>query len=104
MTEIPSSEGQQTLVTHHDIQTWAGRHNGMPAMRRVPDAYGGARAELSLRFHREEAPAGTPSLDNGPAPCSWTAWLAELDRQQLAVRVTDADGPRCELVKRSTLR
>jgi hypothetical protein len=26
------------------------------------------------------------------APCSWTAWLAELDRQNLALRIRDDDG------------
>jgi hypothetical protein len=39
------------------------------------------------------------SEDDGMSPCSWTAWLAELDRQQLALQVDmAADG--FELVER----
>ena len=45
--------------------------------------------------------AGMPQVDDGPSPCSWTAWLAELDRRQLALCVNDRDD--FELVERSQL-
>jgi hypothetical protein len=34
------------------------------------------------------------------SPCSWTAWLAELDRQQLALKV-DPAADKFELVERN---
>jgi hypothetical protein len=39
------------------------------------------------------------SQDDGMSPCSWTAWLAELDRQQLALQV-DMTADDFELVQR----
>ena len=39
-------------------------------------------------------------LDGDMSPCSWNAWLAELDRQQLALKIgPEADG--FELVERN---
>lgn len=95
-----ATQGAHLLIAHHDIQDWVGQHNGLPAMQRVPNAYGLGRAELSLRFRGPDAPEAMPSLDDGAAPCAWSAWLAELDRQHLAVRITDPDGPAYELVPR----
>ena len=89
------------LVAHHDIQSWVSSHNGMPAMHRVPNQFGGAKAQLSLRFRGPEAPELMPTIDDGSAPCSWNAWLAELDRQELAVRITSPQGPDYQLVPRS---
>jgi hypothetical protein len=37
--------------------------------------------------------------NEGVSPCSWTAWLAELDRQQLALKV-DMAADDFELVDR----
>jgi hypothetical protein len=36
-------------------------------------------------------------------PVSWTAWLAELDRQQLALRVSENGETEYELVERRSL-
>lgn len=78
-----------TLTEHRDIQNWVTARMGRPAIRRVPDPTGQVRARLALNFARPQAPTETPSQDDGMSPCSWTAWLAELDRQNLALRVSD---------------
>ncbi len=78
-----------TLIEHRDIQNWVTARQGKPALRRVPDPNGQVRARLALNFARPTAPTETPSQDDGMSPCSWTAWLAELDRQHLALRVSD---------------
>lgn len=86
-----------TLTRHRDIQSWVIDRKGSPAIALIHDRFGEKRARLLLRFARSQA-----ILDeDGMSPCSWTAWLAELDRQQLALRV-DPDGE-CELVSRSVL-
>ncbi len=78
-----------TLVRHRDIQNWVNAREGRPAIRREPDRMGRMRSRLVLNFDRPTAPTKTPSQDNGMSPVSWTAWLAELDRQNLALRVND---------------
>lgn len=93
----------QTLVRHRDIQNWVSKRRGMPAITRVPDRFGDVRARLTLNFPRHDVMTGTPSLDDGVSPCSWTAWLAELDRQELALRVDDSSPTRFELVARRDL-
>lgn len=86
-----------TLTRHRDIQSWVVSRKGSPAIALVPDRFGTKRAQLLLRFARSRG----ISVDDGMSPCSWTAWLAELDRQQLALRI-DASGE-YELVSRSIL-
>lgn len=88
-----------TLTRHRDIQNWVNDRRGSPAIARVRDHFGQEQAELRLRFDHEQAYRAEP--DDGMSPCSWTAWLAELDRQQLALRV-DTRGD-CALVSRSSL-
>lgn len=92
----------RTLTGHRDIQNWVADRNGIPAIARVRNRFGEERAQLKLRFARAGKPgsAGDQTDDaTGLSPCSWTAWLAELDRQDLALKVdTEADG--CELVQR----
>jgi hypothetical protein len=86
-----------TLTRHRDIQSWVSDRQGTPAIARVRNKMGEARAQLKLRFapDRDDREAGEMS------PCSWSAWLAELDRQQLALRVEPTG--QCELVSRQTL-
>lgn len=83
-----------TLTRHSDIQNWVSDRKGIPAVARVRNRFGEERAELLLRFVRSQG----HSVDDGMSPCSWTAWLAELDRQQLALKITPAG--ECELVPR----
>ncbi|WP_224704041.1 hypothetical protein [Devosia aquimaris] len=77
-----------TLTRHRDIQNWVAARQGTPAIARLRNGYGQERAQLRLRFASHRLP--TP-LDEQAAtsPISWTAWLAELDRQQLALQIDD---------------
>jgi hypothetical protein len=97
-------DNQKVLTRHSDIQAWVTSRKGLPAIRRVPDASGAVRARLALRFsHKQPTPRATPAQDDGMSPCSWNAWLAELERQQLALKVGAAAPDGCELVERKTL-
>ena len=79
-----------TLRRHQDIQNWVSAHKGMPAISRVPTRSGELNAQLRLKF---AVPATTPSrmpaMDDGLSPVSWSAWFAELDRQNLVLQVND---------------
>lgn len=77
-----------TLTRHRDIQAWVVDRRGLPAMARVADRFGEVRPQLTIHFGHPAAPTAAPSMDDGISPVSWTAWLAELDRQQLALKVT----------------
>ena len=62
---------------------------GRPAIARVRDSFGDVKARLALKFDRTDRPMAAPSVDDGLSPVSWSAWLAELDRQNLALQVDD---------------
>lgn len=91
-----------TLTRHRDIQNWVSERRGQPAMVRRMNNFGEFRARLALKFGRLPGPDGMPETDQGASPVSWSAWLAELDRQQLALRVTEG-GAEYEFVERKTL-
>jgi hypothetical protein len=90
-----------TLVRHRDIQAWVTDRRGMPAIVQAHDKFGELRARLALRFSVKRAPGATP--EDGVCPVSWSAWLAELDRQQLVLRVSDEDDAEYELIARKSL-
>jgi hypothetical protein len=92
-----------TLTRHKDIQDWVVERRGLPAMVRSPNRFGEWRARLALRFERPGRPAEMPQIDQGASPISWAAWLAELDRQQLALRVSENGETEYEFVERKTL-
>ena len=94
-----------TLTRHRDIQNWVSDHHGTPAIRRIPDRFGKLEAHLVLSFKAPKAPPdrGMPQLDDGVSPVSWNAWLAELDRRHLALRVSDRSSPDFEFVERNEL-
>ena len=92
-----------TLTLHRDIQAWVSERRGLPAMVRAHNRFGELRARLALKFNRPARPDGMPAVDQGASPVSWTAWLAELDRQQLALRVSEEGDLDYELVERKTL-
>jgi hypothetical protein len=87
-----------TLTRHRDIQNWVTDRKGIPAIARVRNRFGEEHAQLRLSFQRQRK-AQLESQDDGMSPCSWTAWLAELDRQQLALKV-DLGADEFELVER----
>ncbi|RUT29329.1 hypothetical protein EMQ25_14495 [Arsenicitalea aurantiaca] len=89
------------MVRHKDIRAWVSARRGQPAISSVRDRLGEMRAKLTLSFDkRAERPQAAPSIDDGLSPCSWTAWLAELDRQHLALKVNPGSQPEYELVPR----
>jgi hypothetical protein len=94
-----------TLTRHRDIQEWAHDNHGSPAIRREPNRFGEVRARLELIFRSPKGRpvGGMPQVDDGVSPVSWSAWLAELDRRQLALKVTDQRPDDFELVPRREL-
>lgn len=92
-----------TLTRHRDIQAWVSERRGLPAMVQAPNSFGEMRSHLALKFNRPPRPSGMPAVDQGASPVSWTAWLAELDRQQLALRVSEDGAADYEFVERKTL-
>lgn len=85
------------LTSHRDIRNWVVDRRGMPAIARVRDRFGEERSQLRLRFEQQ----AEGREDAGMSPCSWAAWLAELDRQQLALRIEP--GGECDLVSRQIM-
>ena len=92
-----------TLTRHRDIQAWVSDRHGMPALVRENNRFGEMRARLALRFATMGKPKGMPGVDQGASPVSWNAWLAELDRQHLALRVTEGNDAEYELIDRKSL-
>jgi hypothetical protein len=88
-----------TLIKHRDIQNWVTARRGMPAIARIPNSLGEVRARLALKFRHEPRPA-MPEMDDGMSPVSWNTWLAELDRQQLALKVSNQNSADFEFVER----
>jgi hypothetical protein len=83
-----------TLTQHRDIQNWVTARHGMPAISRVPNNFGEMRARLALKFGKvRRPPSALPDVDvdDGMSPVSWSSWLAELDRQHLALKVSGSD-------------
>jgi len=91
-----------TLTRHRDIQAWVTARKGLPAMIRDRSDLGHQQARLALRFDGPGRPEGLPTVDQEASPIGWAAWLAELDRQQLALRVGE-DGHDYALVERASL-
>jgi hypothetical protein len=90
-----------TLTRHRDIQTWVSERRGIPAIARVRNNFGDLRARLCLSFERQRRSNENRSkADDGMSPVSWTAWLAELDRQDLALKVSGSEKPEFEFVAR----
>ena len=88
---MQNKQTSTTMLTgHRDIKNWVLDRNGIPAIERVRNRFGQEHAQLKLRFANAERARPVGEL-SGMSPCSWTAWLAELDRQQLALSVK-ADG------------
>jgi len=93
----------QTLTRHRDIQAWVAHRKGLPAMIQAPNSFGQMKSRLALRFDSTGKPVGMPAVDQGASPVSWTAWLAELDRQHLALRVSPDGDTQYELIERKSL-
>lgn len=95
----------KTLTGHRDIRSWAEARHAQPALALGHSRNGELRRRLALRFAMSApSPATAAPESEGMAPCSWTAWLAELDRQNLALRVRDVDNDAVEFVARGETR
>ena len=92
-----------TLTRHRDIQAWVTDRKGMPPIVRGPNRFGEMRSRLAIKFRGMGRPEGMPGVDQGVMPVSWSAWLAELDRQQLALRVSEDGETEYELIERKSL-
>lgn len=92
---------KHTLVTHREIRHWVEARAGQPALRPLRDAEGRVVPRLALRFRGEDSLPLTGECE-GMSPCSWTQWLAELDRQRLALRVSAGEPAAVEFVSRTT--
>jgi hypothetical protein len=94
---------RQTLVQHKAIQAWVNAHRGHPAIIHRHDETGSVAPRLTLTFALGHSqPHDMPSVDDGISPVSWNAWLAELDRQNLALSVSP-ERTDFELIKRREL-
>jgi hypothetical protein len=100
MTDTHMTEAH-TLTRHRDIQNWVSDRKGMPALVQAHNRLGELRSHLAIKFAGTGKPRGMPAVDQGVTPVSWVAWLAELDRQQLALRVSPDDT--YELIERKSL-
>jgi hypothetical protein len=93
-----------TLTQHRDIQNWVTARRGMPAISRVPNRFGEMRARLALNFGKtRQSPTTLPQVDDGMSPVSWSSWLAELDRQHLALKVSGTGTDDFEFVERGSV-
>jgi len=89
------------LTRHNEIRNWVCDRQGIPAIARIRDRFGAQRAQLRLSFQRKRrGDAERVKVDDGMSPVSWTAWLAELDRQNLALKVSAGPEPDFEFVER----
>jgi len=91
------------LTRHRDIQAWATLRRGTPAIVPSHNGLGQRQPRLALRFSAPERPRELPHSDQGASPVSWNAWFAELDRQQLALRISASEETGYELIARKTL-
>ncbi len=92
-----------TLTQHRDIQNWVSARHGMPAISRISNSAGEVRARLALKFGDRSRQPVMPETDDGMSPVSWNTWLAELDRQHLALKVSNQSGADFEFVERQEM-
>jgi hypothetical protein len=94
-----------TLIRHRDIQNWVSDRRGSPAIRRILNRFGESQSKLELTFSAPKAKPerGMPRVDDGLMPVSWNAWLAELDRRHLALKVSDREDIDFEFIERREL-
>ncbi|HET7717339.1 MAG TPA: hypothetical protein VFK86_17090 [Bauldia sp.] len=82
----------KTLTKPDDIRRWAEARAGAPMSMDMPDGSGDTRTLLNITFGQHALNADEnegPDRLTGFELTSWEDWLAELDRQGLAIRVRD---------------
>jgi hypothetical protein len=88
----------RTLTKHSDIREWAEGRSGYPMMEDVPDGTD-VRSLLEITFGQHALNADTnegPDRPGGFRLVGWDEWLAEFDRQKLALRVPDEEPGRTD--------
>jgi len=83
----------QTLTDPASIRQWTEARGGYPMMMDTPDGMGGTRTLLQLTFGQHYLNAdtneGPDRATGGWALAAWDDWMAELDRQNLGLLVSD---------------
>jgi len=82
----------RTLTDHAEIRQWAEARNGSPMLMEVPSGTG-SRSLLQITFGQHALNAqnneGPDRVAGGYQLVTWDDWLAELERQRLALKVND---------------
>jgi hypothetical protein len=82
----------KTLTKPADIRQWVEARAGAPMTMDMPDGSGETRTLLNITFGQHALNADEnegPDRLGGFELVAWDDWLAELDRQGLAIRVRD---------------
>jgi hypothetical protein len=82
----------KTLTKPAEIRQWVEARAGAPMSMDVPDGTGDSRTLLNITFGQHALNADEnegPDRLTGFELSGWEDWLAELDRQGLAIRVRD---------------
>lgn len=79
------------LTKHQDIRRWAEARSGSPALSEVPH---GTHSHTVLRLVFDQRLMNSGENDNADRPnalelVGWDDWLAEFDKQKLALKVDD---------------
>ncbi|RUT29336.1 hypothetical protein EMQ25_14535 [Arsenicitalea aurantiaca] len=80
------------LTRHDEIRQWAEARGGNPLLMEMPDGTGGSRTLLQLTFGQHYLNADEnegPDRPGGFDLVSWDDWLAALEANGLAMRVSD---------------
>jgi len=80
------------VKSHEAVKLWAEARGGSPMMEDQPDGRGGTRSVLQITFGQHALNADEnegPDRLGGFELVSWDDWLAEFDRQGLALKVND---------------
>ena len=82
----------KTLTKSVDIRRWVEARAGAPMSMDMPTGTGDTRTLLNITFGQHALNADEnegPDRISGFALIGWEEWIAEFDRQRLAMRVRD---------------
>ncbi|HEV7278013.1 MAG TPA: hypothetical protein VGN80_17165 [Devosiaceae bacterium] len=89
----------KTLTDRAEIRQWAEARNGSPMLMEVPSGTD-SRTLLQITFGQHALNAehneGPDRVAGGYELVTWDDWLAELERQQLALKVNDEEPGRLD--------
>ena len=82
----------KVITAHDELRQWAEARGGNPMAMDVPDGTGESRTLLQITFGQHALNADEnegPDRIGGFDLIGWDDWIAELDKQGLAIRVRD---------------